>query len=133
MFPDPSTLRPHRIRQKLEEGLTAAQVAVWFASPTITRTLVTEEVNILVDYVSGLHSRLVLRTEEKLDLEAYLLNNNISTAVDKLCVYLQGKSEGDVVELIEFLQETGSLTSLGAYLNILLERCRDQVNTGLCS
>ena len=132
MFPDPASLRPQRIREKLEEGLSALsdQVAIWFASSTIVRTLSTTEPKILIGYCGALHDKLILRTEENLELEEYILNNNIPTALKRLCVYLQRKNEGDIVEMIDFFQGIGPLIPLGAYLNVLVERCRQQITTG---
>ena len=124
MFPDLNNLDPHRIRAKLNDGLYAAQVAIWFASDTIARTLDGIEKETLTEYVNRLHSKLVLKTQEKIDLQDCIANN-ISLALDKLCVYLQQKSQADIVELINILREIGPLVVLGNYLNTVLERCRE--------
>ena len=129
MFPDIALLRPNRIKQKLRDGLTPAQIAVWFSSESITRVLATYTGETLGEFVRNMQASLILKTEEKSELIVNILNNNIERAIDKLCVYLQQKSDEDITEFADMLRERPALAALSRHFDSVLQRCLQFADT----
>ena len=121
MFPDPENLPSARIRVKLLEGRSPAQIAVLFASHTIALELSTYTREPLDVFKSKLQSHLILEIEEKSEIITFLLNNQKQQALDRLCSYLSRKSAEDIKQFQVMLQTR--IPPLADYLNNVISRC----------
>ena len=123
MFPDLEELQPNRIRNKLHEGYSPAQIAVWFTSDTIAHVLSTYTEEPLDVLLRVLQRRLILKIEEKSKLLPFIFDNHKDQAIDMLCMYLCGKSDEDIEQFQIMLQTR--MPALAEYLNAALRKCEE--------
>ena len=126
MYPAIQNLRAERIRQKLESGHTPSQITMMFGSNTVSREINNNMPDSLESFVRNLQENLIISQDEKLDLIGHLVNNDNITALDKLCGYMQCKEDNDIIEFIQVLEQTQSLSQLGQFLRSVLQRCQTE-------
>ena len=123
MFPHLETLKPGRIKQKLGQGRTPAQIALMFSSNAVAWEINSKIGTSLESFVRDLQEKLILEQEEKVELLVHIANNNHATALDKLCGYIKNKPDEDIIEFIEQLEQTTLLAHIGHFLRSVLVRC----------
>ena len=121
MFPDIVDLESHRVREKVSEGRSPAQIAIWFASDAIAQVLSTYIREPLDVFMKQLKSSFILEIEEKTELISFITNNKKDQALDKLCTFLSRKSAKDIKEFQALLQTR--TPQLADYLNSVIVQC----------
>ena len=123
MNPDVANLQPERVKRKLHEGWSPAQIAVLFTSNSIVNELSNYTRQPLDVLIKEFQASFILDIKEKREIITFILNDQTDQALDQLCIYLSRKPDEDIKQF-QFMLQT-EIPQFAHYLNTVISRCEE--------